>query len=81
MGKESTFLPSMCLFCLCAGNEQQSEGGGGGGVAGVWVPRIKHKHTQTGRHSHFPPGAGCDMLSEMLAFKVMRLASEPFSSG
>lgn len=41
MGKESTFLPSMCLFCLCAGNEQQSEGGGGGGGRGGVGPEDK----------------------------------------
>lgn len=66
---EEHILAFMCLFCLHTGNEQQSG-----------VLRIKHKHTQTRKHSH-SPWAGCDMLSEMLLFKVMRLASEPFSSG
>lgn len=63
--REEHILAFMCLFCLCTGNEQQSG-----------VLRIKHKHTQTRRHTH-PLRAGCDMLREMLLFRVMCLASEP----
>lgn len=62
--REEHILALLCLFCLCAGNEQQSG-----------VLRIKHKHAQTHGHSH-SPWADSDVLSEMLPFKVMCLASE-----